>query len=631
MLWAANANAQDNNQDSLLTIPKKFPQQTFYDALVSFEDDTLVVDKNAKLMEAQRQIFTRRDLISYQDLGTHFSPIRILDGIQSQSNGFNTGNQWVGYYQKSLKDLPFYNASMPLTSFKYAQGGKSYIQFDALHTQNIIKTWNFTAGIQSFTNQGFGLRQSSFHRAPFITSHFTLPNNRLRIVAGFSWLRRINQENGGLSSTDSLVNINDLSGIKKTALELFPVTSGLERNTLPVGLKNAYDTLKSSNHNVYFQYYLGKKYNDTLDSFRKILPLFAINVQLAFEKEQWLYADNFGDSVYYPRLSYARANNRDSQTLKKYTAIIGLGKLKSQINGIVFNTNIGFENYSYNHNNFIRFSGVNSFFQGNLTTILKENIMLKSNAVFYFSGYNLGDYDFNAFASFMKSDFKIIGFINSQLKMPAPVFASFNSPYFAHFNNFNQTLTNSIGGKVIIRKNKPYTLGIMLKNINNHLYFDEQYQARQFQSNIQFVKFSLSKHFNYRSLNLAFDGFIQSSSNMAVIPLPNWGFKADLFFQKMIFDSALHLKTGIDVFVNGKSNNMTYMPVLRQFALQNNGSIGNNPLLDFYISGEVKTVVFFFKLENITYNFMPNSDYTTPLFPNQPTAFRLGLLWDFFL
>ena len=56
---------------------------------------------------------------------------------------------------------------MPYTSFRYAQGGQQYIQFDALHTQNITKYFNIALGINSFTNKGLGLNQFQAHRSPF--------------------------------------------------------------------------------------------------------------------------------------------------------------------------------------------------------------------------------------------------------------------------------------------------------------------------------------------------------------------------------------------------------------------------------------------------------------------------------
>ena len=97
----------------------------------------------------------------------------------------------------------------------------------------------------------------------------------------------------------------------------------------------------------------------------------------------------------------------------------------------------------------------------------------------------------------------------------------------------------------------------------------------------------------------------------------------------------IHLKTGLDLHYNATYKASGYLPMLRQFYFANNNTLGGYPLLDAYVSGDVKSLTFFLKMENILNSVYVQRDvvrsYSTEVYPIQPMAFRLGLLWDFLL
>lgn len=618
--------------DTFLFIKKVPPTYTNIESLIGLEDSFKSLPP--KLPEAQRQVESRREFISYQNLGTHFSPLVNLAELPTQEAGFVSGSGSLAAYSKQFSNRKFYNTSMPFTSFRYSQGAEQYLQFDGLHTQNIIPTWNVAAGIQSFTNKGYGLRQLQVHRAPFVTSHFTLPNNRFRVMTSLNWVRRSGYVNGGLSELDS-VRLGDGSNIiASSSVNAYDsLTPGVDRNSLPGGLKNAVDTVNFTNHFFRFQYHFGNKYFDTIDSIQKLKPLMALYYQLHYKKEVWLYNDDNIDSAYYSSYFNNYSNsNRDSQVFKMFRNELGFEKFRTKINGFSMDAHLAFEQGSYTQNNSIRITTFNTAIGAGVKTNIADIVGFKAKGEYYIGGYNQGDYYLTASGLLTLKKAAVVGNIVSQLYEPSPQHKYFTHSYFQFVNrNFNKVLNNELNVTVVQNdRRNPIRLHGKIQNLTNYVYFDNSISPVQNTGNIQFLQLSLGKRFNYKNLNARVDGFAQQ---VAGLNLPNWACKLDAYYQKPMFDSAVTLKAGADLFYTAKYNSLGYMPMLRQFYFNSGNQLGNYPLLDLYVAGEIKTFTFFLKMENVLNGFMAGRaplSYYTYAYPMQPMAFRLGLLWDFY-
>lgn len=628
-----NLSAQE--LDSLLALERFRPTHSSFSKLVSLQDS--FVEMAPKLMQAQRQIQSRRNLLAYQDLGTHFSPIFNIGELHTPKAGFVSGNYALNPYINDFKSRKYYNASMPFTSFRYAQGGQQYIQFDALHTQNIIPTWNVAAGIQSFTNKGYGLRRLQVHRAPFVTSHFTWPNNRFRILTSLNWTRRSGYVNGGLSSRDSVpiaLNKDTSNYAYSDAYNL--ISPGVDRNSLITGLAEGVDTVKFTNHTFRFQYHLGTKYMDTLDSISKVQPVFGLFYQLGYEKETRLYNQGGEDSTFFRALYPSGSiSNRDSQVFRLLRNEFGFEKYKLAQNGLGFETHLGLEQGSYTQNASINQDILNTYVGGRIQTLLANRVGFSANGNFYLSGYNQGDYRVEAVGAIYTPWAELRGGLVSQLYEPAPVNRYFVNPNFTYLKSGLQKV---LSNQIIVELNqsnvkRPIRLIGKVHNLNNYVYYDQEAKPVQSNTAIQHVQLQLQKRIQWKHMNLDVNGFLQTL-NSTVMDLPLWAIKTDLFYQNYHADSAIHLKTGLDLHYNATYKASGYLPMLRQFYFANNNTLGGYPLLDAYVSGDVKSLTFFLKMENILNSVYVQRDvvrsYSTEVYPIQPMAFRLGLLWDFY-
>jgi hypothetical protein len=74
----------------------------------------------------------------------------------------------------------------------------------------------------------------------------------------------------------------------------------------------------------------------------------------------------------------------------------------------------------------------------------------------------------------------------------------------------------------------------------------------------------------------------------------------------------------------------TYSPSTQQFYQQNTFTIRNYPVVDVFVSADIKSVSVFLKYAYVNQGLLYNGYFTTPYYTGYPRRFQLGLRWDFF-
>lgn len=629
----------ENRLDSLLQIKKIAPSSTSYKNIIQNKDTFTTLPP--LLPQIQRQIQTRRDLISYQDLGTHFSPLFNLEEVYKSPLGFHIGNNTLNAFTTTPKNRLFYNAPMAFTRFRYTQGGDGYIQFDAFHTQNIIPSWNISAGIQSFTNKGSAVRQLQVHRSPYFTTHFTHPNKRLKMVGSFNWLRRSGYVNGGLDPYDSTGFQNEQTGAvdSNTFSNWYNfLDPGIPRNSLDMSLNNAADTVRISNHVARIQYQIGPKYFDTMDSIYQIKPILGLFYEINYQNQSWVHEFDANDAIHYQKFYNVNPPNflRDSVAFRMADQRVGFHKFLTKEKGFGITAFAGLQNGVYLQNDNVKIYASNVYIGGGVDLSLPGNIFLKSNTQLFLSGYNATDYQLNAQITKPTPQFILNAGLISSLNEAAPQQRAFTNPYLTLINtNLKKTNSNKIYGSFSWLKFKnPIEVSLSVQNLGNFIYYNSNIDLVQSPQAIQQSKLNVGKLIQYKSFFMNANAFAQQVTGNTNIDLPSWGLKSDLYYRKLLSDSAIDIKVGLDIFIHDRFNALGYAPMLRQFYYKEGTQIGGYPLLDFYVSGKIKTFIFFAKLENLMdfyYVQRKTVSFSTNRYPMQPTAFRLGFKWDFYL
>jgi len=104
-----------------------------------------------------------------------------------------------------------------------------------------------------------------------------------------------------------------------------------------------------------------------------------------------------------------------------------------------------------------------------------------------------------------------------------------------------------------------------------------------------------------------------------------------LFLDFYAFDQALYSNIGFDLYYNNPYRPMAYIPVVRQFYVQDEYTSDHTFLLDAYASAKIGRARVFVKLQNILPLFVDQPPvYQIPFYPLPENMFKFGISWMFF-
>ena len=104
-----------------------------------------------------------------------------------------------------------------------------------------------------------------------------------------------------------------------------------------------------------------------------------------------------------------------------------------------------------------------------------------------------------------------------------------------------------------------------------------------------------------------------------------------VFAQFSMFDGALIANPGLDLRYNNPYQPMAYMPMVRQFYVQQEHERDHDFLVDVFLNARISRVRLFVKLEHILGLFQTTSPvYSIPFYPLPETMFKFGASWMFF-
>ena len=103
-----------------------------------------------------------------------------------------------------------------------------------------------------------------------------------------------------------------------------------------------------------------------------------------------------------------------------------------------------------------------------------------------------------------------------------------------------------------------------------------------------------------------------------------------VFYESYIFRKAVFSQIGFEVYYQSRYRALDYSPSTQQFYLQNSFTIRNYPVVDAFISADIKAVTVFLKGAYINQGLLYDGYYTTPYYSGYPRRFQFGLKWNFF-
>jgi hypothetical protein len=604
-----------HSQTDSTIIKSVFPTRQISERELDRNRSWRVIDTGFVRNEIYHPMYEKYGL--FQDLGNIGTPAQSLIFRWPRTVDFNLClNPFEAWFKKPT-EATYYSTKVPYTDLSYVQGRNELIYLKAKHAQNITPRLNIGVDYFRLTSQGFYLQQytSSYHTQVF--GSFQSKSNRYALIGNLTWNKGVLDESGGIQS-DSV--FESLRGANKT------VTSNL-----------SFSQTRYKNRAAYFkQYYrLGPKqqviHGD--DTSYTVTPLMHFSHTIKLEEMSY-YFDNgtsagfdssylfpvkdsahaFFDSIYYGqvmnRFAWSVYGKSDSSQRRYFE--VGVA------HKYIYITQPGY-NYTYNN---ITVDGVVE-----REGMRANDISLYGYGSYCLTGYNQYDTKLQGDLAFKTTYFNVNGGLANHLMTPDFTFVHFHGTPFQwdkNFSKINLTTWRVQLQTKVFRNNFNIRFDQFL--ISNWVYFNENALPEQTSKLLVIQTVELRKLF--RVWKLFFDHrLIYQKTNLDIIRLPEFGGMARYYFESSLFRKAFGFQVGFDLFYNTAYKAYAYNPDTRAFYLQNEKTLGNYPVLDVFINGEIKKAILFVKYEHVNQGWINEGYYYTYHYPLPLAAFRLGVRW----
>jgi hypothetical protein len=268
-------------------------------------------------------------------------------------------------------------------------------------------------------------------------------------------------------------------------------------------------------------------------------------------------------------------------------------------------------------------------------TLSKRTKLLENyfNVQYIVGGANSGNYKVENQLEFLisgKQKTKIFLNAFSESRSADYIYNNWITNNFYWFNNgykAQQTLKAQFG----VNANNKFGISVLFQNIQNYLYFNDNFQPQQFKGSIQNVGLAVNySAVLFKHLGFSIDNVFQNTSHPSYISVPQNVTTLKIFYAANLFKSNLQLNIGAQGQLYQSFYGYAYMPATQMFYLQSKRTAGNYPYLDIYLNARIRPVSIFVKIENVLYNFAGTNYALVPGYYQTDLAFRLGISWTFF-
>lgn len=552
----------------------------------------------------------------FQDLGNIGSASQSLVFDGSRNFGYKfTQNPWSSYFFKP-EERVYYNSKSPITDLTYVQGGKDVVFLKTKLAVNITPRLMFGVDYFRLSSLGNFINQKNSEYYTQAFSYYQSQSGKYALLANLTWNLGYNQESGGLQSDSTF---ETLTGSNKTGnSKLSNTENGFRNRSLYLKQYFHYgkSTQKINNDDTVNHFISYGHFSHTLKAEDEIYYLTSVN-----DSNLSLFPNGliktFKDSITSQTLS-----NKFAYTLYNTDRNNEMRFIEISATHQFLNTDIQTKNRNFN----------NILLEGKFERIGFKNYGWSVLLYGGYSpiGYTQNDLKLTGDISYKTPWLFFTGGVFNNLYTPDFTFTYFNSNQFSWDNsNFNKINVSNWHGSIETRifKNN-FKLSVNQNILANWVYFGTDAKPTQNNKEVAAVTtIEIKKTFNL--WRFYFDNrILYQKSSADFIRLPEFGAMLRYYFQQTLFKKALNLQLGFDVFYNTAFYAQGYNPATRGFYLQNDKQIGNYPLINVFLCGEIRHAVIFAAYEHLNQDWFKSTGfYGTPNYPLPLTTFRIGVRW----
>jgi len=578
----------------------------------------------------------------YHNLGNYATAAESYFFNPLMKPGFDAGFHQYDIYGYTLENTKLYQSTRPYTELAYVLGSKAEQLINIVHTQNKKSNFNFSLEYR-FSNAPGNLKNQNASENNFrFTSRYQSLNKKYEGSLIFISNKTASSENGGLQDNKKLdsLALNDPYELE-TRLGLAG-TAGRNPFNTTVNTGNIYkNTIIQYQHH----YDIGTKDSLVTDSvtYKLFYPRLRIEHILRLTTSSYNYFDQFVDSVRYQTyFNYITPNGipisfKDAWSdLNNQFSLISYPD-KKNVSQFV-KASIAIENIKGTFNDTMATTHLyNAYVSGEYRNRTRNQVWdIEATGQLYLTGFNAGDY--SAYISMKRMLGKKLGYFNIgfQNVNRSPSFILDPLSRFPINNRTTYAKENIIRFFALYENPRNgWKLGGEYFAVNNYMYFDSFFSAKQYATLFNVLhlnaekKFRLSRYWNWYT-----EIHVQQTTGQPPVNIPFLLTRNRIAFEGN-FATNLFLSMGMEIKYNTGYKADNYSPFIGQYFVQNENTISNRPEIDAFLHFRIKSFKGFFRLENLNtlnvkdgfsfnkLNFLANNNPSTGLW------IRFGLWWSF--
>lgn len=535
----------------------------------------------------------------YQDLGNLGSPSQMPWYLPPENPGRRVGYAIYDAFAPDPGKVKYYDTRSPYTNLHYVQGSRGQQLFNAAFSRNINPHWNMGLDFRRITShKQIGVTQfrepQASHFAVEVHNRFFTKDQRYQLLANITHLHHENSETGGIFPEEG-----------ETRDDMFDYN--LER----VFLRGARGHERRINYHVYQE--------------GSILKDKSIQVYHIFDymkRVNW-YRDENGtlNAHFYPVAVTGLINEQAD-----YRLFQNQGGLKGRRKSFSYRAYYKMRRFSMDQHYALRVRHYSENFLGAYTAY-----SINDSSQVSLSGEYMPGRDYMArlhyFNKFLNAEYKRIFY------SPALVEQTFTGLFYQWENNFSNTLSDNINISAEIKpfKNLRLLPSASLNFIHNYIYYDTMALPAQTGEMISIYSAGIQMNLKIGFFHLDNYSRYTHTEGPDVIRVPSMYNHTRVYLQGRIFDKALLVQAGTDLFWRSTYFADSYMPVTQQFFLNDHFPVDSYLLSDVFVNMLIKRVRVFFKLSHFNQGFGRTQGYfTTPYYSGMPRSFDFGINWRFY-
>jgi len=584
--------------------------------IISYKGDSTVVDTTLSykkylifnhLRKHNFELLSLHNLgQTYNRLGYDFNKLKLLP---------QTGIREKHYDFIDKEAVNYYHVPTPTSVLFYKTGLNQGQILNSMLTTNITPELNISIGYKGLRSIGYYRNALASRQNLRLTTSFKSKNKAYQLKAHYVSHNNLNEENGGLTPI---------------SIENYTLNNPdyIDRARMETNFSDAKSLLKTK------RYYLQNSYNiwQNRDTVSLKKSYFKVGHEFVYSKKKYYY-NQLNDVVAAFQTEIADSTVHKTLENTVYAAVKSpyiLGKLDAKISHTSYN-------YGYNAILFIDSQTIPQHLKGNTVTASADwktdlkHMGLETAAGVVLQGYFKGNY-LTGTASYTKDSlFTAKATIMAQSASPDFNFLLYQSTYMDYnwFSDLENEYTRYLGFSLASEKLLDAEVSITQKDF--YTYFDENSKPAQ-ASGINYLKVKAHKAFSYKKFTL--DNTVQYqkvATGGEYLRVPEFLSESGLYYTDYLFEgNPLLLQTGVSVKYFSKYKANEFNPILNEFILQNTMEIGNYPIINVFVNGQIRRTRLYLKAENVS-SIWQHNHFVTPTHVYRDLVVRFGVVWNFFL